>query len=203
MNTSDLYLATLISFGWLTAVHDGGGIWGQFSLHQSSPTTLISPRNTNNMTDESQFQRVPLDTNEQTACSPEDPGFDWRGVVIRAPSRVMLPSNSELVIPICGLYLVDTAKTLKHPGPKVLIIIDSVSGQIYKGPLVKPILEPTIPPPPSRSISPSTKSAFGGYFNVNAAAYVDFPKRPARYRLKIEYAGYQSNEVTISIVEQP
>ncbi|MCC2954921.1 hypothetical protein LK542_04735 [Massilia sp. IC2-477] len=176
-------------------------------LNVSSSKDLASSTGTNTMADEKLFQQVPLDTNEQTPCSPEDPGFNWRGVVIRAPSTIILPKRTAqlatVTIPICGLYLVDVANKFRYPGPKILIFSDDSSGQTYKGALVKRNIEPTIPPPPSQPINPSSKAAFSEYFNVNAAAYLALPIQPARYRVSIEYAGYRSNEVMISVVEHP
>jgi hypothetical protein len=176
----------------------------------AQPGSLAPVSNSTNITminDENLFQQVPLDTNEQTSCSPADPGFDWRGVVIRAPSRVVLPEkslqHSPLIIPICGLYLVDVANISRHPGPKIAVVADEVLGQVYKGELIKRRREPTIPRPPSPPLDPSANLAFGDYFNVNIAAYVTLPLQPARYRVKIEYAGYHSNEVTIVVVERP
>jgi len=180
------------------------GLSDQFNLHAAKSTSPSVLRKTTTMSDDSLFQQVPLDTNTQAACSPTDPGIDWRGVLIRAPSRIVLPKeNSEqtLIIPICGLYLVDVANTFRHPGPKILIAVDSTSGKTYKGALVKRPRERIIPPPPSRPVNPNSKAAFGNYFNVNAADYIVLPLQPAHYRLKIEYAGYQSNEVVIEITD--
>ena len=191
---------------WLIAIASSNTLAGQAQSYVTSDTAPTIFIGASKMTDDSLFQQVPLDTSEQTLCSPEDPGLYWRGVVIRSPSRVVLPEEtsqySSLIIPICGLYLVDVANAIEYPGPKILVISDEISGKIYKGELVKRIPEPTIPPPSSPRIKSYKNTAFGSYFNVNAAAYVTIPMQAARYRMKIEYAGYRSNEVTIEIVER-
>lgn len=195
-----------VFYAAILSLNDGGNALLEQLNSRSAPFSLTGlPQNI--MIENSLFQQVPLDTNEQTACSPEDPGINWRGVLIRAPSRIILPDKnfdySALVIPICGLYLVDVAQTFRNPGPKMLVVVDNTSGQTYRGALIKRVAEPTVPPPQSKRINPSTKASFGGYFNVNVAAYVELPRQTARYRLKIEYAGYQSNEVDIAVVEHP
>ncbi|QOY94569.1 hypothetical protein IM543_01180 [Massilia sp. UMI-21] len=159
------------------------------------------------MTSDSLFEQVPLDTSDQNICSPADPGIYWRGVLLRAPSHVALPENlaqyTEFVVPICGLYLVNAADTVRHPGPLVLVVTDNASGETYKGGIIKEDPNPTIPQPQSRSPKRSSKQAFGSYFNLNVAAYVKLPLRSACYRVKVEYAGHQSNEVNIETVQQP
>lgn len=180
---------------------------GQFQSYAASSTTPTILKRASAMTNDSLFQQVPLETSDQNICSPDDPGIYWRGVVLRAPSQVMLPGNitqhSEFIIPICGLYLVNVADTLRYPGPLVLIVTDNASGQTYKGEIVKEDPNPTIPQPRSSSPSPASKQAFGSYFNVNVATYVKLPLQPARYRVKVEYAGHQSNEVNVETVQQP
>lgn len=207
MNVPNSFSLAFFYAAWLAIININNTLPGQLSLFAGSANILTGSTKTIMTTDESLFQQVPLDTSEKTACSPADPGTDWRGVVIRAPSHIVLPEKtseySVLVVPICGLYLIDAASTFRHPGPKMLIVSDDTSGKIYKEPIVKRVPEPTIPPPPSRPINPSTKAAFGNYFNVNVAAYVTLPMLPARYRVKIEYAGHQSNEVIIAVVERP
>jgi hypothetical protein len=162
----------------------------------------------NAMFDDKLFQQVPLDTNEQTACSPTEPGVDWRGVLVRAPSQVILPDqrtkDSALIVPLCGLYFVDVVSALRHPGHRILVVTDDKTGHVYRGEIVKKDPHPTIPPPPSPPLDPAlyADQAYGSYFNINVASYVALPLRPARYRVRVEYAGHQSNEVRIAVIER-
>ena len=175
-----------------------------FQSYSASPTPPTILNGASTMTNDSVFHQVPLDTSDQHICSPADPGFFWRGVLLRAPSQVALPENraqyKEFIIPLCGLYLVNAADTVRYPGPLVLVVTDSESGQVYKGAIIKEDPHPTIPQPRSSPPSLTSKQAFGSYFNVNVAAYVKLSLQPARYRVKVEYAGHQSNEVNIEIV---
>jgi hypothetical protein len=160
------------------------------------------------MTDDKLFDQVPFDTEEQNACSPPDPGFGWRGVKVRAPAQVVLPGKdaprSALRIPLCGIYCLDLATVIRHPGRMMLIVTDDATGRTYRGAIVDRDPNPTIPPPRSAPIDPAIyeNQAFGSYLNVDVASYVALPLQPARYRVKVEWSGYESNEVSITVVQR-
>jgi hypothetical protein len=160
------------------------------------------------MTDDELFENVPFGTNKQTTCSPVEPDIDWRGVKVRAPSQVVLTgkgaSHSALIIPLCGIYRINLAKAIRHPGPRMLIVTDVDTGQSYRGPIVNRDPNITIPPPRSRPRDPAAfEGIFSGtYFNVDVASYVALPLQPARYRVKVEWSGYESNEVSIAVVQR-
>lgn len=155
------------------------------------------------------FKNVPFDTNEQTACSPPEPSIDWRGVQVRAPSQVALPGkdapHSALIMPLCGVYMMNVAKAIRHPGPLMLIVTDIATGRTYRGPIVDRDPHPRVPPPPSPPLDPADfEDVFSGtYFNYDVASYVALPLQPARYRVKVERSGYESNEVSITVVQRP
>jgi hypothetical protein len=207
MNAQHSFLSTILYAASLLTIDGSNALSEHAILNSASATNQSGPTGISMMTDDSLFQKVPLDTNQQTACSPADPGINWRGVVLRAPSRIIMPEKasqySPFIIPICGLYLVDVASTFRHPGPKILVFTDDASGKTYRGALVKPDPEPTVAPPQLRPVNPNTKQAFGSYFNVNVTDYITLPMQAARYRVKIEYAGYESNELVIAIVKRP
>lgn len=171
--------------------------------------TAPSSSTLNEMTDDELFGNVPFDTSKQTACSPADPGINWRGVKVRAPSQVVLPGKdapqSALRIPLCGIYCLDLATVIRHPGRLMLVVIDDATGKTYRGAIVDRDPNPTIPPPRSAKIDPAIykNQAFGAYFNYDVAAYVALPLQPARYRVKVEWSGHESNEVSIAVVQRP
>jgi hypothetical protein len=161
------------------------------------------------MTDDELFKNVPFDTNKQNTCSPIDPGIDWLGVKLRAPSQVFMPGkddpHSALVIPLCGIYTMNVAKAIRHPGPLMLIVTDMATGETYRGPIVDRDPHPRVPPPPSAPLNPADfeNQDFGNYFNYDVASYVPLPLQAARYRVKVEWHGYESNEVLIAVVQRP
>jgi hypothetical protein len=177
-----------------------------FVAHSPTPHGLTV---TKMMTDDKLFDQVPFDTEDQNACSPADPDFGWRGVKVRAPSQVVLSGKDApqlgLRIPLCGVYRLDLAKVIQHPGRLMLVVIDDATGKTYRGAIVDRDPSPKIPPPRSAPIDPAIykNQAFGAYFNYDVAAYVALPLQPARYRIKVEWSGYESNEVSIAVVQRP
>jgi hypothetical protein len=160
------------------------------------------------ITDDELFENVPFDTNKQTACSPAEPGIEWRGVKVRAPSQVVLPGKDAphpaLIIPLCGIYRINLAKAIRHPGPVTLIVTDVASGQTYRGAIVDRDPHPSVSPPPRPPLDPADfEGIFSGtYFNFDVASYVALPLQAARYRVKVEWSGYESNEVSVAVVER-
>jgi len=163
----------------------------------------------NMMNDDKSFDNVPFDRDEPAACSPADPGFGWRGLKVRAPSHVVLPDkdspHSAFIVPLCGRFCVNVAKAIRNPGLQILIVTDEATGHTYRGPIVEREADLLIPPPRSAPLKAEDyeHQAFDGYLNVNVASYVALPLHPARYRLKVEWAGYVSNEVSIAVVQGP
>jgi hypothetical protein len=174
--------------------------------HRMTPPSLTVKKT---MTDDRLFEQVPFDTEKKNACSPVNPGFGWRGVKVRTPSQVVLPSqnaaHSALVLPLCGAYTLDIAMMSLHPGPLMLIVTDDATGKISRGPIVDRDAGHSIPPPPGSPIDPEMykNQAFGSYFNYDVASYVELPLQPARYRVKVEWGGYESNEVIVDVVQGP
>lgn len=158
------------------------------------------------------FADVPLHSNEPHACSPAEPPPDWRGVTIRAPSRVSFkrgevagPYDSFAAIPICGFFFVD-AQLHGADEPMQLIAVDQQSGQRYSGAIVE--LDPSPEDPPPDDDEPVPADAYagiasGGYFNANLPDYVDLPVQSAVYRVHVEFRNHQSNAVLIELVLEP
>jgi hypothetical protein len=177
--------------------------------HTTSPSSLTAEKMT---TGDALFKQVPFGRNERTVCSPEDPGpgFDWRGILVRAPSKIVLSSQdssrSALTIPLCGYFMINLAKAIRNPGFQVLIVTDDATKQTYRGEIIYPQTDDlVVPPPPTPPLRAEDfeHQASGGYLNVNIAAHVELPLRPARYRVKVEWSGYESNEVSIAVVQRP
>lgn len=192
----------------LAAIASHDALSRQTNSLVTHPTTPRSLAVDEMMADEKLFEHVPFDTNEQTACSPTDPGIDWLGVKVRAPTRVFMPDkdapHAALIMPLCGIYMINVAKATRHPGRQVLIVTDDLTGQTYRGEIVDRDPNLLIPPPPTRRLRAEDfeHQACGGYLNVNVASYVALPLQPAHYRVKVEWSGYESNEVSVAVVQR-
>src|SRR2546423_8811780 len=106
---------------------------------QSIETALAQPATAGGpMTiDDKTFAQVPLNTRERTACSPQNPGPEWRGILIQAPARAAHPASAGAGkapkgVPVCGLYTLDMS-ALAASGPMMLVALDRQRGEIFKG----------------------------------------------------------------------
>jgi hypothetical protein len=158
-----------------------------------------------------EFAAVPLHTSEQHACSPEEPPLDWRGVTIRAPTRVSFKReeragpDASFAIPICGYLLLD-AELHGSDSPMTLVAVESRSGRRYAGAMLEQDPSPEVPPPDDYEPLPDeayADLASGGYFNANLSDYVTLPVESAEYRVHIELRNHRSNVVTIELVLEP
>ena len=84
------------------------------------------------------------------------------------------------------------------------MVTDDFTGQTYRGEIVDREPDLLIRPPRTRRLRAEDyeHQAFGGYLNVNVASYLALPLRPARYRVKVEWSGYESNEVSVAVVQR-
>jgi hypothetical protein len=155
--------------------------------------------------DDKTFAQVPLNTRERTACSPQNPGPEWRGILIQAPAHAAHPASpgagkAPKGVPVCGLYTLDVS-AVAASGPMMLVALDRQRGEIFKGAVVDDDPSPEIPPPNRAPFDPARYAgvATGSYFNPDLAKYVKLPVRPAIYEVFVEYGGAVSNRVTIEL----
>ncbi|GJI93654.1 hypothetical protein RugamoR57_03720 [Duganella caerulea] len=157
--------------------------------------------------EDSLFQTVPLGTNQQSECSPTDPGEPWRGALIRAPSQVTLPAyrfpvpQMTLRLPLCVTFRLE-ASSLYAKGPLVVVATDVQSGRIYRGEVVNPDPHPQAPRPQFAPIDPKLLRGLiiSGYFNLNVASHLPLPAMPATYDILVEYGTVQSNQVRVTVL---
>ena len=157
--------------------------------------------------DDSVFHNVPLNTHEPHACSPTDPGGNWRGILVRAPSRVAPrehETHAALTLPLCGLYRLGAASVMGQK-PMTLVITDHDSKQVYRAEVIEQDSSPEEPPPPSAPLDPAELATMtiGSHFNLDVTTYVALPAGPAHYDIVVEYAGQRSNQVSIVVLGPP
>lgn len=158
------------------------------------------------------FLQVPLNTFNQTVCTPEQPGDpSWRGILIRTPTRVFFrrgkgvgETKAFAAIPVCGLAYLDVLFPVPlEPEPILLVAKDRRTGKVYSGHIVEVKASPKEPQPPAPSLSQEDVKglASGTYFNPNLADFVKIPEFPGEYDVHVEIRGIRSNVVRIEVVE--
>jgi len=161
------------------------------------------------------FENVPLNTYQESPCSPELPGPLWRGIIIRAPGKVLF-KKGEVVpdetgwymafmkIPVCGLYMLQPPAE-KDLGFLKIVAQDKKTGRAYSGDVYDKDPSPIVPQPDSeksRKAGRNRPDAIGRYFNPNLAAFVSLPQEPAVYEVYVEFWGHRSNVVTVELEEK-
>jgi len=151
--------------------------------------------------DDSVFAHLPLYSNEPNACTPPDPGVDWRGVLIAAPARVTLPAgNTTPSAHICARYMVETTRLLEGK-PMTMHVEEKATGATFQGAVLDEDPNPIAPEPHRRPIDPATVANMsnGATVTRDLFQFVKLPRKPARYEVYVEYGGYASNRVVIDV----
>jgi hypothetical protein len=161
------------------------------------------------MVDPKEFREIPLNTFEQTKCSPPEPDPSWRGIAIRGPRRVgfkrgvrVAEARAFAVIPICGLYRLDVLFPVGEDAIE-LFAEDRRTGRVYSGTVVETDSSPAEPHPgrPPLRKEDVEGMATGRYFNPNLADFVRLPAEPAIYDVHVEIRDTRSNVVMVEIIE--
>lgn len=150
--------------------------------------------------DDAAFRDVKLGSREASACSPPDPGPEWRGIRIRLPARVVLGAKSARV-PVCGLYSLDLLAIRKAPEFR-LLALDLATGLSHGGVIRDRDDGSPAPDPLAGSLSAADLEGLStaSYFNENLFEHLRLPAKPGRYTVTVEYGGQRSNSVTFDLV---
>lgn len=148
------------------------------------------------------YQHVPMETYVQAQCSPAPPSSIWRGVIISAPQRIIPDKGENLVIPICGHYVVPVLAAMDGPG--LTVHVRRIEAELVLSGLItdQGENEPVVPPPPGAP-RPKRESfegvTTGGYFNIDAQRHLKTRLVPGIYEVTVSYAGMVSNSTQIEI----
>jgi hypothetical protein len=157
-----------------------------------------------------EFLSVPLNVSQQHRCSPTQADPRWRGVLLRAPTRVRFKEGERVggfgafaAIPLCGFFRVDIRLDVP-PEPFKLVAVDKRTGQVFSGAIVERDPSPEFPPPVDLPVTRRQVEgmAGGGYFNPNLADFVELPRASATYDVHVEFRGHRSNVVTIELIKE-
>jgi hypothetical protein len=157
------------------------------------------------------FDNVPVGSNQENGASPPDPGFDWRGVVIRLPTTAYVERSGDdwarlPPIPLCGFYRLDMLD-LPADGLLVVVAVNAADGTQLRGVVGDEDEDPgTIVPPPHDPPLPDAMLegvSTDEYFNPDLTRTVGLPARPGIWVIHVRFGHARSNDATIEIVEKP
>jgi hypothetical protein len=163
-------------------------------------TCGVTTGRANDMEDEDKiFFQVPLDSTAPSACSPVDPGPEWRGVMIRAPKDVPVATRR---FPLCGFYNLDMA-SLEGDQPLVVYAVERASKRTYQAEIAEADASPEAPRPELEPVDPVLLEgmAVGGYFNHNLFDYLQLPATRGAYDVFVQFGREKSNTVTVNLID--
>jgi len=153
------------------------------------------------------FAKVELDSFDESACSPQDPGGKWLGIIINAPQRITYRPNNEqgvkLSVPVCIFYMASYAD-MENSDPMTVVVRDQRTNNVFRavfqqGDADPVVPEPDVPPPADPSALVGMSS--GGHLNYDLLNYMELPGGSATFEIGVTYAGMKSNIVKVEIVE--
>ena len=167
------------------------------ACHTSHPSVTNVPTPANDVI----FSQLPLYSNEPNACTPAEPSGPWHGVLIAAPSVVMLPATgAALTAHICGRYLIETTRLLAGK-PMTLHVTDKATGAVFQGVVLDEDPNPQAPNPDQRTIDPASVANMsnGAALTRDLFQFVKLPQSAAEYEVYLEFGEYESNHVVIAV----
>lgn len=117
---------------------------------------------------------IALDTFEPTPSTPVVSDPAWRGIVIRAATRVAVAGAERAIVPVVGYAMLDVPRT---PLPPMALNVLTSAGEHYVGPIVPQDEDPPAPPPPHAGFSAEDLEgvAAAAYFACDLVAVCALP----------------------------
>ncbi|HPH64157.1 MAG TPA: hypothetical protein PLF40_00355 [Kofleriaceae bacterium] len=151
------------------------------------------------------FAQVPLYSNEPTACTPAEPKWPWHGILIAAPSVVLIPAgNAALAAHICGRYTIETTRLLEGR-PMTLHATNKATGASFQGDVFDEDPGIMARDPNEQPVDPASVANMsnGAALTRNLFQFVKLPREPATYEVYMSFGGYDSNRVVIEVRSSP
>ena len=147
------------------------------------------------------FESVQLGPTEESACSPQLGGWDYRGIKLNAPTRVIV--TEEYILPLCGGWQFSEKFLNRFRNifsMVVIVVTDKITFKSYSASLRKPGLEYK---DKSKSIGTDEElenNTSSVNFNIDLYNYIpDLPQKPGKYQIYALVGEVKSNVVEVEI----
>jgi hypothetical protein len=147
------------------------------------------------------FETIQLDRTGESPCSPELGGWDYRGIKLNAPTKVII--SEEFVLPLCGAWKFSKKflNKFKNTFSAVAIVVTdmktfkSYSSNLQRPGLQYPEIGKAVGTDEELEINTSSVS-----FNIDIYDYVrDLPQKPGKYLIYALVGDVKSNVVEVEI----
>ncbi|MDH5571727.1 MAG: hypothetical protein OEY89_08180 [Gammaproteobacteria bacterium] len=148
------------------------------------------------------FETIKLGLNDETACTPKLGGWDYRGIKLNAPMKVII--NDEFVLPLCGAWkfsekFLNTFNDFINT-QIVIVVTDLNTHQSFSGNLRKPGLKSPEYSKRDGSDEELEENTVASWFNIDVYNYVrSLPQKPGKYQIYALVGEVKSNVVDIEI----
>ncbi|MBI4955388.1 MAG: hypothetical protein HY908_25420 [Myxococcales bacterium] len=163
------------------------------------------------MPDDSDFDKIPIGSLSDNACTPKvDDDWDFRGLRIAAPRRVPLTGKPDAFgcfarAPVCGVYQLDSnylGFREQFRTRVILVAVDARSHRAYANRL-QTIVNPARMASPLDGMMLTEADWAGRYvtqfFNPNLVSLLALPEMAAEYIVYATLGRYVSNVVRITL----
>ena len=148
------------------------------------------------------FETVQLGPSGESACSPGLGGWDYRGIKLNAPTKVII--SEEFVLPLCGAWKFSgkfLSKFRNISSAIVIVVTDMATFKSYSGNLQEPWATKN---KDGRKVVATDEeleeSTAASRFNIDVYDYVrDLPQKPGKYLIYALVGDVKSNVVEVDI----
>lgn len=145
------------------------------------------------------FETIQLDRTGKSPCSPELGGWDYRGIKLNAPTKVII--SEEFVLPLCGGWKFSEKFLSKFKNVfsmVVIVVTDITTLRSYSGNLEKPGTHDREKNSLSNEQLETITSSVS--FDIDVYDYVrDLPQKPGKYLIYALAGDVKSNVVEVEI----
>ncbi len=149
------------------------------------------------------FREVPYGSIEASACAPRVDDRRWRGMVIRAPDRILVAHGEKTMLPLCGFYQLPSLPLIQ--GAVMVVHVRGLTAPIApeSGQVVIDSGENAPDEPaPVKPLDPRAweHKVSVAYFHLDGQRYLKQTLPPGRYEAYVSYGQAQSNVVRFEVV---
>ena len=130
--------------------------------------------------------------------SPPKPPIGWTGVALNAPQWVARPKTQDLIIPVCGFFMLPSEPVPASLSGILHVRLDDAPPQLpFRLGLEDPEDEEASPLPPPASPEDLEGMSDGGYFCFDLAPHLNLPPYPARIQFTLVIRQQASPVMTV------
>ncbi len=147
------------------------------------------------------FENIPMGQMSESPCIPEINDWDYRGIELNAPSKVII--SDEFALPLCGAWQFSYKfinKFRRIHNEIVIVVTDTVTYKSYSGNLEKPGYERQDYKKAVGTDEELEMNTASSRFNIDVFDYVrSLPEKTGKYSIYAIIGDVKSNVVEVEL----